>query len=400
MGLLDKIMDKAYRTEFLQYKVPRLYNDEIREYTENYIMSEQCERDITRLKNGDYYFNVPEKKLVPKTDTNKKRILYIFQENEVALMRLMTYALQNMNELYSDQLYSFRSERGVREYAQARIKESYLDRYYAVKADIKSYANTMSVEILVEKLRKIFSDDPEMFNFLKWFLERRQYMYRGEFFEGDTAGLPGCPLYGFFSNIYLSEVDTYFSQKGMQYARYADDILIYSETKEEAEKDFKDLREMVEGLKLHFNESKTRIIDTCEPVEFLGILYGDGWVDISWHTLEKIKRKLRGRAKKIEREKRLNGLSADEAGKRMILWDEGMFTGKNGGNRISWIRWYFPVITRTDGLQELDRYNQYCIRYAMTGKWNAAQYRVHYDRLKKLGYRSLVRAYRSGSIIK
>lgn len=399
MGIFDKIIDKSYRINFWQYKKERMPDDDIREFTEQYILSEQCEEDISRLKNGDYYFSIPTMKLVPKSDSDKKRILYLFPKNEVAVMRLIAYALQNMDELYSDELYSFRFMKGAKEYAQIRKAKPDFDKYYAVKADIKSYANTMNVELLVNKIKSIFSDDPQLSNFLSWFLERRQYIYRGQVFQGDTAGLPGCPLYGFFSNIYLTDVDSYFQKKGIQYARYADDILIYAKTKEEAEQDYADLRKLVEGLKLHFNEKKTGILDAGEPVEFLGVLYGDGWIDISHHTLEKIKRKMRGRAKRIEQEKRMKGLSSDETGKLMIWLGQNVFTGKEENNRINWIRWFFPVITRADGLMELDRYNQYCIRYAMTGKWNKAQYKVSYEKLKELGYKSLVRMYYAGSAI-
>ena len=398
MGIFDMIIDKDYRINFLNYKLDRLDKESLRDYTKQYILSEQCEKDIIRLKNGDYFFSLPTKKLIPKTDSNKKRILYMFPENEVALMRLIAYAFQNMEELYTNSLYSFRINRGAKEYAHERKTLPQLDNYYAIKVDIKSYANTLSSNILADQLQKIFSDDPEMCNFLVWFVKRGQYTYNGEIINGETAGLPGCPLYAFFGNVYLFEVDSYFENKGIEYARYADDILIYAKTLEEATKDYNDLSNILEKLKLQFNKNKTRIIEPGQPVEFLGILYGNGWIDISRHTLNKIESKMRGRAKIIEREKRLKGLNAKQAAKLMVTWDERVFSGQRDKDKINWLRWFFPVITRTDGLNELDRYNQYCIRYVMTGKWNKAQYRVSYDTLKKMGYRSLVRMYYSGSL--
>ncbi|MBQ5529231.1 MAG: hypothetical protein IIT99_02135, partial [Bacteroidales bacterium] len=57
---------------------------------------------------------------------------------------------------------------------------------------------------------------------------------------------------------------------------------------------------------------------------------------------------------------------------------------------LSWSRWFFPVINRTEGLKEIDHYLQQSIRYLATGHHTKANYRVRYADLKALGYRSLV----------
>ena len=65
------------------------------------------------------------------------------------------------------------------------------------------------------------------------------------------------------------------------------------------------------------------------------------------------------------------------------------------GRTLTWARWYFPVITTTDGLREIDHYLQQCIRVVRTGKHNSATARIPYEDLKALGYRSLVHEYYS-----
>ena len=60
---------------------------------------------------------------------------------------------------------------------------------------------------------------------------------------------------------------------------------------------------------------------------------------------------------------------------------------------LTWSRWFFPVINRTDGLREIDNYLQQYIRYLGTGRHTKAYYRVRYADLKALGYRSLVHEY-------
>ena len=60
---------------------------------------------------------------------------------------------------------------------------------------------------------------------------------------------------------------------------------------------------------------------------------------------------------------------------------------------LTWARWFFPVINRTEGLHEIDAYLQDCLRALATGRHNKANYRVRYSDLKRIGYRSLVHEY-------
>ena len=50
-------------------------------------------------------------------------------------------------------------------------------------------------------------------------------------------------------------------------------------------------------------------------------------------------------------------------------------------------------MNQTEGLKEIDHYLQENLRYVATGRHNKANYRIRYDLLKKLGYRSLVHAF-------
>lgn len=60
---------------------------------------------------------------------------------------------------------------------------------------------------------------------------------------------------------------------------------------------------------------------------------------------------------------------------------------------LTWSRWYFPVINYANGLQTLDHYLQQSVRVLATGKHSKANYRITYNLMKQLGYRSLVHEY-------
>ena len=62
-------------------------------------------------------------------------------------------------------------------------------------------------------------------------------------------------------------------------------------------------------------------------------------------------------------------------------------------NGFTWSRWYFPVITDVSDLKEIDAYLIENIRYLSSGRYYKGNYRVRYEDIKKLGFRSLVNEY-------
>ena len=176
LSMFDKMKRADFRAAFMEYKNIRLDNEEIRQQTEEYVMSEKCVEDINRLQAGDYYFSIPIRRMIPKNNSNKKRIIYRFSEDETALMRLMAYALQGMDDLFSNGLFSFRRGVSAKDYFRIRKANPLIKDCYAIKADIKSYGNSLNIEILTGKIRSIFENDPAVRDFFTWLLNRRVFI--------------------------------------------------------------------------------------------------------------------------------------------------------------------------------------------------------------------------------
>lgn len=71
--VFDRMLDPEVRKAFCEHKGEHLSEDnpEYKNLTD-YILSDECEKDILRLKNGDYYIAVPVrfriKKSIPKKE--------------------------------------------------------------------------------------------------------------------------------------------------------------------------------------------------------------------------------------------------------------------------------------------------------------------------------------------
>ncbi len=79
--------------------------------------------------------------------------------------------------------------------------------------------------------------------------------------------------------------------------------------------------------------------------------------------------------------------------KGLINTFNSKFFEDNDPETLTWSRWFFPVINKTDGLKEIDTYLQQYIRFLSTGRHTKKNYRIRYADLKALGYRSLVHEY-------
>ena len=85
--------------------------------------------------------------------------------------------------------------------------------------------------------------------------------------------------------------------------------------------------------------------------------------------------------------------SHDETLKIMIKKYNKKFYG-NDTNELAWKFWFFPSITTSKSLKIIDQYLQDNLRYVVTGKHNKKNYKVvPYNKLKQLGYKSLVHEY-------
>lgn len=69
------------------------------------------------------------------------------------------------------------------------------------------------------------------------------------------------------------------------------------------------------------------------------------------------------------------------------------FFGYKDEDEFTWERWFFPNLTVTDGLKEIDHYMQQYIRYCVTGRHYKGNYRITYEQMKEWGYKNLVHSY-------
>ena len=394
MCIFEKMLDDAVREDFLAYKRRSIScsNEEL-EIMKAYLLSERYADDIKRLMAGEFFLEPPLQ--IALRQGRKTRLVYSFRNEDKTLLRLMAFVLHDYDGLFPDNLYSFCRKKRASDLILRLRNTPGLEDKFIFRADVRNFSESIDGEILISQVERLFAHDPRFLAFLKRLLRWRTYRTReGEVRHDGPAWMSGMPLGNFLGNVYLMELDQIFAERGALYGRFTDDIILYADTEEQLQEFWNIFQAEMERKHLPCHPEKTMLLPPGSPVEFLGMEITGRRVDISTRALRKWKWKLRKAANQVMRRKKEEGLSDEEAMRLMILAANRKFFGKiPGQNDLNWCSWTMPVLTETAGLKKLDAVIQNNIRYVGSGKKSDARYRIRFEQLHALGYRSLVHLY-------
>ncbi len=337
--------------------------------------------------------STPTKHLVNKMGSRKKRVVYSFSDDEMPVLKCMTYLLYRYDAKLPPNLYSFRH--GLSAHDALRHLLSELDQrpMWAYKMDIHDYFNSISIPLLLPILRSVLADDEPLYHFFEQVLTNEYTICDGSLLREPHGVMAGTPFSPFLANVYLMELDRYFADRDVIYARYSDDILLFAPDRETLDKHIRTLGQFMAKYQLEVNPDKVRIYAPNEHFEFLGFKCLGQNIDISDATRRKMTDRIHRKTRAFIRWRDRKNISAEKTTRAYISHFNRKFFEDEDPTRLNWSRWFFPLITSTEGLKQIDHYLQDNIRYLYAGKHNNARFRLRYSDLKRLGYRSLVHEY-------
>ena len=100
--MLEKdILDDSKWNEFLEYKTSKDFvsKKEKDAFTE-FIINKKYETICNQISMGTYSFSVPKKHLISKGHSSKKRVVYTFSEEEMIVLKYISYLLYEYDYLF------------------------------------------------------------------------------------------------------------------------------------------------------------------------------------------------------------------------------------------------------------------------------------------------------------
>ena len=393
LSVLDKLKSKQFWIEFLEYKMS----------SEN--MSSHYESDLRKfISDAEYLpivdniaannpFPLPQLRELNKKSTNKKRTVFVFDREENYILKAVAYLLNNYDYLFPETLYSFRKDVGVKKAITDLVKSPHIASLYSYKVDIHDYFNSVDTDMILTQLQTVLSNDKPLFDFISGIITEPYVRSKNEVVSCKKGIMAGIPISGFLANLYLKELDKWFWDRNVIYARYSDDIIVFAETPELIAEYEQKIKNVITEKKLEINRKKEYRTKPGEPWEYLGFSVAADGIDLAIISLQKMIDKMRRKARALIRWKNRTGACNERALLAFIRYFNRKFYDNPKHNEVTWCRWYFPTITTAKSLHILDEYMVSCIRYIATGKHTKANYNLRYEEIKELGYRSLVNAY-------
>jgi hypothetical protein len=210
----------------------------------------------------------------------------------------------------------------------------------------------------------------------------------------DQKGImAGTPIASFYANLYLSDLDKWFAERKILYARYSDDIIVFANTEEEITLYKHVILNNLRDKGLTVNPEKEVYGRPEDGFTFLGVEVKNGNIDIAPASVTKLKQKMKRKARALERWKRRGNLEGTKAAAAFIRIFNHKLLEVNEDSDLTWSLWFFPVITTSDSLHVIDQYAQEILRNLISGTHTKSRYNVRYEDLKALGYKSLVNEY-------
>jgi retron-type reverse transcriptase len=351
---------------------------------------------VDKILNGES-LSIPHKKRIAKSDTSKKRSVYSLPEDEAMVLKLLTWMMiRKYDSFFSDNLYSFRPSYSAKDALRKLMSDPDISRCFSYKLDIHNYFNSIKVEKLLPALKNLFADDKPLYEFFSSILSDLRAVDNGEIIQERKGVMAGMPYAGFSANIFLSPLDHEFEMiPEIEYCRYSDDIIIFAKDKEALDAAKTKLHKRLAEFYLEVNPDKVVETAPYEPWTFLGFECKGKEIDVSKISVQKLKAKMRRKARALARWRKTNKKDGWMAARAFIKHFNKMLYTSENSSEINWSLWYFPLITTDRSLKEIDSYMQDCVRYVSTGKRNKSRFDLRYDQMKDLGMQSLVNVWYS-----
>lgn len=256
-------------------------------YTEH-LMS-NLENLVDRMKRFEYIPQPVKRVYIPKPNGKLRPLGLPAYEDRLVQKVMADILIELYDPRFLDCSYGFRPGRSAHDvirYIDSTVMHKGVN--YVLEADIKGFFDNLDQGWLMKFLQHDISDK-NFLRYIKRFL-KAGIMEEGQILESDRGAPQGGLISPILSNVYLHYVLDLWVEKVVKkrakgrvyYCRFADDFLLMTNRKDDAENIMEWLKDRFKQFGLELAEDKTRILPfgrfskTKDKFDFLGFTFVNG----------------------------------------------------------------------------------------------------------------------------
>ncbi len=276
-SLYDKISTErnlwlAWKRVAANAGAPGCDGETVQQFGENFQLKLRQLRQELRSKT--YHPRPVRRVMIPKPDGGERALGIPCVRDRIVQVAVVQIMEPIFEEQFSNYSHGFRPGKGCQT-ALAIVDQALRYGYnWVVDLDIRRFFDTVDHAILLQAVRERITDG-SVLHLVRAFLCGGVMVEAESEPEATEEGTPqGGPLSPLLANIYLHAFDSALCRQRIPLVRYADDVVLFAKTRQEAEAYLEIARQVLEGsLKLTLHPTKTRIVSINEGFSFLGFRY-------------------------------------------------------------------------------------------------------------------------------
>ncbi len=222
--------------------------------------------------------------------SGKKRTVFRLSSTDRFISRLLAQKLKNhMEPEFSGHSYAYQEGKSTLQAAQQAKAYIETGKHFTVEIDIENFFDAIPHSRLLKMLEEKISDK-RVLRLIHRYLKSR--ILRDNIIEEKTCGLvQGNAMSPVLSNFYLNRLDSYMEKKYDSWIRFADNINIYTDSKEKGYAIFSDIcQKLYYVFDLRINHKKSGIYSVFDR-RLLGydVLQKKKYIEIKKHDYRRVR---------------------------------------------------------------------------------------------------------------
>jgi group II intron reverse transcriptase/maturase len=251
-------------------------NESAKQFASN--LDENLDKIRKRLLTGAYRFSRLRPVFIQKANSRKERVICIPTVRDRIVQRAIVQYLERSRKLpiYNSSSFGFIKGLGTKNAIEKAVELRSLYEW-SVKADIESFFDQVPRSFVRERISAVLQNHslvPLICDAITCEIRGPSEVQARAAAQGIRGGLgirQGMPLSPILANLVLSKFDRAMEMNQIPMVRYADDLLLFFGTREEAKQGQELVEQHLARVGLKLSQAKTTVHGPNENISFLGL---------------------------------------------------------------------------------------------------------------------------------